>query len=153
MSPGSRFPKAPTHDPHVLKPFAFIFGTLWGTVVTNKIQKDSVAEMSISGVLEVVLEPHFRAARPDPGGRRTHRPGPPRRSSVALVAVELGSRVPMTEGKNYPDSTHQGGVRVGFPSPKWVLFGVFRGCGDPPAPPTPARFPVTKVVWESGRGR
>ena len=122
--------------------------------MTNKIQKDSVVQMSISGVLEVVLEPHFRAARPDPGDRRTHRPGPPRRPSVALVVVELGSWVPMTEEKmNYPDSTHQDGVRVGFPSPKWALFGVFHGCGDPPAPPTPARFPVTKVVWESGRGR
>ena len=154
MSPPPRFPKAPTHDPHVLKPFAFIFGTLWGTVVINKIQKDSVGEMSISGVLEVVLGPQFRAARLDPGVRRTHRPGPPRRSSVALAVVELGSWIPTTEEKrNYPDSTHQDGVRVVFPSLKWALFDVFRVGDDPPAPPTPARFPVTKVVWESGRGR
>ena len=57
------------------------------------------------------------------------------------------------EKRNYPDSTPQDGVRVVFPSPKWALFGVFRGGEDPPAPPTPARFPVTKVVWEAGRGR
>ena len=154
MSPPPRFPKAPTHDPHVLKPFAFIFGTLRGTVVINKIQKDSVEEMRFRCVLEVVLEPHFWGARPDPWGRGSHRPGPPRRSSVALVVVELGSWVPTVEKKrNYPDATHQDGCTSGFPGSKWAIFCVFRGGEDPPAPPTPARFPVTKVVWESGRGR